>query len=287
MLTLSAETGPLAGLPPADRTVLARSPLELTILEVRFVADSDDVPAELALRARERLAALGYSYGDLQRAQEGRVEIDMQPGAEPKSSVHQLAHGWQLHAADGSGGQITLMPGAVVLQTTRYDRWSVTLRPALEALLVVTEDVLMPSVVNRIGLRYVNRFVDAEARTPADWSGRIHESLLGAATHPVFDAHVRGAQQQLELSLGDAQGALLRHGPFVDAGVGGAVSYLVDIDVYDSEPVRFVAADLVHRAEVLNRTAASLFQVTVTSEYLRTVQPTQSTTTGSAEELTA
>lgn len=282
------ETGPLGGLPPADRTLLARSPLELAVLEVRFVADSDDVPAELALRARERLAALGYSYGDLKRAQHGRVEVDLQPGADPKSTVQQLAHGWQLHAADGSGGQVTLLPGAVVLQTVRYERWSVTFRPALEALLTVTEETLLPSVVNRIGLRYVNRFVDPEAHTPGDWSGRIHESLLGAATHPVFDAHVRGAQQQLELSLGEAQGALLRHGPFVDAGFGGAVSYLVDIDVFDGEPVRFVAAELVRRAEVLNRTAASLFQVTVTPEYLRTVQPKQqSAANESSKEVTA
>lgn len=283
---MSEETGPLAGLPPADRTLLVRPPLELAVLEVRFVADSDDVPAELALQARERLAARGHSYARLERAQEGRVEIDMQPGAEPKSSVHQLAQGWQLHAADGSG-QITLLPGAVVLQTTRYERWSVTMRPTLETLLAVTEDILMPAVVNRIGLRYVNRFVDTDARTPADWVGRIHESLLGAATHPVFDAQVRGAQQQLELSLGDAQGALLRHGPFVDAGAGGAVSYLVDIDVFDNEPVRFDAAALVHRAEVLNRTAASLFQATVTPEYLRTLQPAPTAPASPAAEVTA
>jgi uncharacterized protein (TIGR04255 family) len=274
MLTLSDETGPLAGLPPADRTLLVRPPLALAILEVRFLADSNDVPPELGLRVRERLAELGHPYARLERAQEGRVEIEMQPGVEPRSQVQHVAHGWQLHAADGSG-QLTLMPGAVALQTTRYGRWSVTLRPVLEALLTVTEEVLAPSVVSRIGLRYVDRFVEAEARTPADWTGRIHEALLGAAWHPVFGPHVLGAQQQVELKLGDAQGALLRHGPFVDAQEGGAVSYLVDIDVFDAETVRFDTPDLVYRAEVLNRTAASLFQATVTADYLRALQRAQ------------
>ncbi|MDP5184824.1 TIGR04255 family protein [Blastococcus sp. BMG 814] len=274
---MTDKTGPLAGLPPADRTLLIAPPLELAVLEVRFVGDAADVPADVALAARERLAALGHSYVRQEQAQEGRIEIQMQPGAAPSSQVQQVARGWQLHSADGTS-HITLLPSAVVLQTTRYERWSVTLRPVLEALVAVAEDLLMPSVVDRIGLRYIDRFVDAEARTPADWRGWIHPDLLGAACHPVFGAHVRGAQQQVELGLGEAQGALLRHGPFADPAVGGAVSYLVDIDVYDAESIRFDTAELVRRAEVLNRTAASLFQATLTPEYLRSLQRTDTPT---------
>ena len=268
---MSEETGPLAGLPPADRTLLVRPPLELAVLEVRFVAEAADVSADVALAARERLAALGLSYVRQERAQEGRLEIQMQPGAAPVSHVQQGARGWQLHAGDGTG-HITLLPGAVVLQTSRYERWSVTLKPVLEALVAVTEEHLAPSVIDRIGLRYIDRFVDPSARTPAAWQGRVHPELLAAACHPVFGSHVRAAQQQVELTLGQAQGALLRHGPFVDAAAGDAVSYLVDIDVFDAESIRFQGAEVVRRAEVLNRTAASLFQATLTPEYLRTLQ---------------
>jgi uncharacterized protein (TIGR04255 family) len=268
---MSEETGPLAGLPPADRTLLVRPPLELAVLEVRFVAEAADVAADVALAARERLAALGLSYVRQERAQEGRLEIQMQPGAAPVSNVQQGARGWQLHTADGTG-HITLLPGAVVLQTSRYERWSVTLKPVLEALVAVAEEYLAPSVVDRIGLRYIDRFVDPSARTPAAWRGRVHPELLAAACHPVFGSHVRAAQQQVELTLGQAQGALLRHGPFVDAAAADAVSYLVDIDVFDAESIRFHVAEVVRRAEVLNRTAASLFQATLTPEYLRTLQ---------------
>lgn len=271
---MSEETGPLAGLPPADRTLLVRPPLELAILEVRFRAESADVAPEVALQARDRLAGLGHSYARMEEAQEGRIEIQMQPGAAPMSQVQQVARGWQLHATDGTG-HITLLPGSVALQTTRYERWSRTLKPVLEALMTVTEELLAPALVERIGLRYVDRFTDPEARTPASWRKRIHPDLLGAVLHPVFGQHVRGAQQQLELSLGPAQGALLRHGPFLDLAVSGAISYLVDIDVYDAEASRFRSADLVTRAEVLNRTAASLFQATVTPDYLRTLQRAQ------------
>ncbi|MBB2923195.1 TIGR04255 family protein [Cellulomonas cellasea] len=273
---MSDETGPLAGLPPADRTLLVRPPLELAVLEIRFAADSDDVDPDFGLLARERLADLGYDYPRLERAQEARLEIAMQPGSEPMSQVQQVARGWQLHAADGSG-HITLLPGAVVVQTTRYERWSVTLRPVLEAVLNVTEEVLAPTLVARIGLRYVDRFVDADADSPARWQGRIHPDLIGAVGHPVLGRHVRAAQQQVELSLGPAQGALLRHGPFIDLAVGGATSYLVDIDVFDAESIRFTAAALLYRADVLNGSAASLFQATLTPDYLRSLQRRQAT----------
>src|SRR3954470_6198191 len=102
MMTLSDETGPLAGLPPADRTLLVRPPLELAMLEVRFAADSDDVDPDLGLLARERRADLGHDYPRLERAEEGRLEIAMQPGSQPMSQVQQVARGWQLHAPDGT-----------------------------------------------------------------------------------------------------------------------------------------------------------------------------------------
>lgn len=268
---MSDESRPVAGLPAADRRLLARAPLELAVVEVRFAAPVTQVDPDAGLRIHGRLAELGHPFPLMEQAQEGRVSIQIQPGAQPESQVEEVAAGWQLRTADGSA-QATVMPGAVVLQTSQYERWSVSLRPALEALLTATAEVLEPSVVSRLGLRYIDRFVEPDARTPSAWVGRIHPSLLGPVTHPVFGERVHGAQQQVELALDDAHGALLRHGPFVDPAAGGAVSYLVDIDVFDLSPVRFTAAELVERAEVLNRTAASLFQAALTEDYLRDLQ---------------
>lgn len=275
---MSDESRPIAGLPPADRTLLIRAPLELAIAEVRFVSSSDDLPADVGLRIRERLSDLGYRFARLERAQEGRVSIEMHQGAAPASRMEQVATGWQLHSADGRS-QVTLMPGAVVLQTNKYERWSVSLKPILGALLAVTDEVIAPTLVSRIGLRYVDRFVETEASNAGAWLGRIHEALLGPIKHPVLGEFVRSAQQQFELSLGESHGALLRHGPFVDAAEAGAISYLLDIDVFDLEPTVFATRDLLERAEILNRTAASLFQTAVTPEYLRSLQVQQAGTT--------
>lgn len=264
------DTGPLAGLPPADRTLLIEPPLELAVVEVRFTTDATDVDSTVALALRKALAAAGQDYPRMERAQENRVEIQMDPAAGPQTRVAQFARGWQLHAADDSS-TVTIVAGAVVLQTRRYERWSVTLRPAVLAMLEVVQSDLAPALVARIGLRYVDRFVDATA-TAATWTGRISEHLLGAVSHPVFGSHVRSAQQQVELGLGPAHGAMLRHGPFADPATGGASSYLVDIDVFDAESTAFDPETLTVRAEVLNRTAATLFQATLTREYLLELQ---------------
>ncbi|MEV6903443.1 TIGR04255 family protein [Amycolatopsis sp. NPDC051372] len=266
------ETRPLAGLPPADRTLLVEPPLELAVVEVRFDSDAPDVESRVAFALREALADVGQDYPRMERAQENRVEIQMNPDAavEPQARVAQFARGWRLHAADDSS-TVTILPSAVVLQTRRYERWSVTLRPAVLAMLEIVQHHLAPALVVRIGLRYVDRFVDDTA-TASTWSGRISPHLLGAVEHPVFGSHVQAAQQQIELGLGPAHGAILRHGPFSDPAVGGAISYLVDIDVFDVESTSFDPESLTVRAEVLNRTAATLFQATLTRDYLRELQ---------------
>jgi uncharacterized protein (TIGR04255 family) len=266
-------------LAPADRTLLVEPPLELAVVEVRFTSDALDVESTVAFALREALAGVGHGYPRMERAQENRVEIHMDPAAaaKPQTRVEQFARGWQLHAADGAS-TVTVLPGAIVLQTRRYERWSATLRPAVFAMLEVVGSHLGPALVTRIGLRYVDRFADSSA-TVATWSGRISPHLLGVVEHPVFGTHVRSAQQQVEMSLGPAHGAILRHGPFSDAAVGGAISYMVDIDVFDAESTTFDPESLTVRAEILNRTAVTLFQATLTREFLVELQGAKTDTT--------
>lgn len=268
---MSAETSPLGGLPPADRTLLTDPPLELAIVEIRFAASGEELPAPAALKVRARLGELGFDFARLEQARQGRVTLELNPGSQPNTHLQELSHGWQLVTGDGRL-HVTFMPGAVVVQTSLYERWSVSLRPVLEAVLTVTQEVMTPELVQRIGLRYVDRFVEPSARSASDWKDRIHDSLLGPICHPQLGGFVLQAQQQVELRLDDTHGALLRHGAFQDAAANNAVSYLLDIDVFDLEPQQFDVTLVAERTEVLNRTAASMFQLALTSDYLRTLQ---------------
>lgn len=264
---MSSENRALGGLPSANAMLLARAPLELAVVEIRFLAPPANLSSELGLAIRDRLRQAGYDLPRLEPANEGRVSIQLTPGVLPVSQVEQVASGWQLISSD-ERTQLTVMPGAVVIQTSKYERWSATLRPLLEVLLHAAAELMEPSLVSRIGLRYINRISDPEVADAQGWRGRLQDALLGPVCHPVFGDRVHTAQQQVELKLGSSgQGALLRHGPFVDPAVSSAVSYLLDIDVFDSETRPFQSEELVNRAESLNRTAASLFKNSFTSAY--------------------
>lgn len=265
------ETGPLGGLPQADRTLLTAPPLELAVVEVRFLADGTDVPSAVGLALRARLADLGFRFARLEQAKQGCVSIDMGSDTPPASHVEEVALGWQLTTED-QHIHVTLMPASLTVQTTDYLRWSTSLRPVLKAALAAVGELRPPSLVQRVGLRYIDRFVDRSVRDAQGWRGRIDDRLLGPVLHPSIGLVTQQSQQQVELRLGENQGALLRHGAFLDPAAGGATSYVLDIDVFDAEPQTFDGDELARRAEQLNRTAASLFQASLTAEYLRSLQ---------------
>ncbi len=184
------------------------------------------------------------------------MRFQLHPGS-PRRRRKQFSRGWQLTAADPRTHAI-VMPGALVIQTAVYERWSVSLKPLLAVFLNAIAATLAPRIGQRIGLRYVDRFTDSQARSAASWRGRIVDELLGPACHDIFGHLVVGAQQQLQLQFEPGKGALLRHGSFSDHGMSGAVSYLLDIDVFDETSRAFDPEDLMQRAEVLIRTALSV-----------------------------
>lgn len=259
------ETRPLAGLPGADRTLLARAPLELAIVEVRF-AGARNLPDDAGLQIRGRLGAAGLHLTRLEPRQTQRVNLTA-----GMPSVEVGTNGWLLANPDGTT-QVTFLPEAAVFQTATYHRWSVSMRPSLEAVLATVRELVTPPVVIRIGLRYVNRFVDPAAVTVAAWKRRIDERFLGPICHAHLGQLVKGSQQQVDLTFSDNQGAILRHGPFVDERSSRSMSYLLDIDCYDNTPSSFNVSELADRAEALNRTAASLFQLVITEEYRHQLQ---------------
>lgn len=270
---MSDTSTPLAGLPGADRRLLDRPPLELAIAEVRLISPVSSIDDEAGLSIRDSLAKKGWDFPTLNVARAQHVAFTMAASG-ASQQVSEVASGWQLVSGDGST-HVTVMPESLVVQTMAYHRWSISLRPLLEAALEALGEALAPTLHQRIGLRYVNRFTDPDASSPASWSGRVSPELLGATCHPLLGKHVRSAQEQVELALEETSGALLRHGPFVDPGVANATSYLLDIDVFDGQTARFDVVAIVERAEALNRTAAVLFQAVLTPEFLHELQGIQ------------
>jgi uncharacterized protein (TIGR04255 family) len=267
--TLPISDVPLGGLPSADKTLLTKAPLEVAIIEVRFTSSMAEVPVEAAARIRDALAeAVAIDFPTIQPATQRAMQINF--NAEGASWAGDQTTGWQVASGDGQHSA-TLFPGSVVWQVGDYKRWSLSMRAPLEVLLSAVETDLAPSLVQRIGLRYVDRFVDPSCKSLADWVGKIDTSVLGPLGNVVFGTKVRGAQQQVEVALDERHGALLRHGPIHDQA-SKTVNYLLDLDVFSHGASAFVVADVLTTAERLNRTALSLFQACVSTDYLKSLQ---------------
>ncbi len=275
-----ADPQPLGGLPATERVLLGRAQLEVALLEVRYSASRDSVSSADGLALRGLLSEAGVELPHLQPAQQHQVALNLMP-AGPTSEIEVRGRGWQMTSADGSL-VVTVMPDTVSVQTTQYERWSRSLLPQMEALLRAIEKTLEPELLHRVGLRYVNRLIDDDAETPQAWIGRIKPAVIGPVADPVFGPRMASAQQQLELDLGEAAGALVRHGAFKDPAARGACSYLIDTDVFSTKSQRFDVAGILEVARTLNITALSLFQQIVTPEYRAQMQPLKPDAVGEA-----
>lgn len=261
---------PLGGLPPTRRVLLARAPIEMALAEVRY-SGGGEIPSADALTLRQALADAGIDLPRMVPAQQQQLAVTISPEG-PASQIEVRSHGWQLASTDGAL-VVTVQPESLSVQCTRYVRWSESVRPALRAILDAVREVTAPQLAHRVGVRFVNRLVDDDARSPTAWSGRVVDEVLGAVLHPELGDKIVSTQQQLELRLGSAEGALIRHGAFVDASSRGSYSYLLDVDAFDSATVPFDPEALDERATTLNRTVLSLFQSVTTDRYQDSLGP--------------
>jgi uncharacterized protein (TIGR04255 family) len=266
---LTVTDGPLGGLPSADKTLLASAPLEVAICEVRFTSSQSGVSVETVERIRDALAkTLDVDLPNIQPATQGMVQVNFKVGGASWSGDE--TKGWQVSSADGQHSA-TVLPNSVIWQVGTYKRWSLSMRAPLEVLLGIIATDLSPSLVQRVGVRYVNRFTDPSCKTLGDWNGKIDATLLGPVSNSVFGKKVTGAQQQVEIALDGRHGVLLRQGPIPDQA-SKTVNYLLDLDVFANAATPFKAAQVLETTERLNRTALSLFQACVSVDYLKSLR---------------
>jgi uncharacterized protein (TIGR04255 family) len=237
------------------------------VLDIRFLAAPGSFSPEAGLRLKESVERSGWSVERLEQIQQHAMQVQFGPDQTPNPIVSAQGIGWRLIPPD-AGWVATVVPGQAALQSTSYEKWETSFRPLLAALLEATSDVAAPSLCQRIGLRYIDRFVEQGARSAGDWADRINPAMLGPLSHELFAPLVITAQQQVELALGGARRAVLRHGPFPDGAVRGAISYLLDIDVFDTTSSAFDVKNALATADELNLDALALFQASVCPGYL-------------------
>jgi uncharacterized protein (TIGR04255 family) len=270
------------GLPGAEIVGLRNSRIQLAVAEVRYSTIGDVEPAQ-AMRVRDVIRSTGLSFLHVEPTQRHEVTFSVDPSG---SAVPQAAAtgGWVL-TDESRSLTVNLFPDLAFVQTNVYSRYRESLRPALAGVLEALAAVFEPDLVQRVGLRYVNRFEDRAVRTASDWQGKIAPSFLGVLSDDVLGPLAQTTQQQVELALEPGVGALVRYGAFVDHAAAGSSAYLVDLDVFRQVTDTFEPELILAGARRLNRTALSLFQRIVEPSYRQTMDPVPLELSGDEQDL--
>ena len=260
---------PFGNLPSVRQVLLDGNRIEAAVVEIRFVDTGVEITSD---GAASMLALLSERTGvtRLETAEQRELSMTFAAG-QPQPTVDVTSRGWRFASPDEML-LITVLPTAAMVQVRGYARWSTSLRPQLEAMLAAIGLSSSPAIVQRLGLRYINRLTGIPGAPATAWAARIAPAFRGPLDEPVLGGWLRGAHQQLELELEPDVGALIRHG-LVPNPADNEVGYLVDVDVFDTASRAFDADRIVGRVQRLNRTAARLFMRILTDEQIDDMNP--------------
>jgi uncharacterized protein (TIGR04255 family) len=258
---------PLGGLEGLARVRLERTHLEAAVAEVRFVAGRPAVSEADAAAVWEGLGSETFPIF------EPHVQNTVNMTITPQGAVqqHETEQGWVLASADRVTA-ITLLPARVVVQTRAYDRYNTSLGTPLARVLSLFTQVTGASVIQRLGLRYINRLTDQAATHPQFWCEHVREPYAGPLNGPVGHL-VLGQHQQTQLRLDDTAGARIQSGVFQEPGPHPRFSFLADLDVYREQASSYDADVCANQVRQLNRTALALFAMILSEQYLSDLGP--------------
>ena len=258
---------PLAGLPANNRQVLGQTHMEVAVAEVRFVSDRTELPEAEAV---EIWTALGSDeFPVFEKSALNSWNLTVTPDGAGSTTTRQ--DGWVVASA-ARDITVTLLPSMVIVQNSNYERFSTglaeLLRRALEPFVAATN----ARVVNRIGLRYINRLAADEATSPEYWAEQVSPEFAGPMRGSM--AHlIQGIHQQLQLRLDETAGARIQSGVFREAGADEKYSYLVDLDVYREQAIPFNPVHCANLTRQLNRTAFALFSQVLSQSFIEGLDP--------------
>lgn len=259
---VNANQTPLTGPPPAE-VPLPNAPLVRVIAQVRF-------PLIASVEKRDFIApfqeAIRRDYPVLRPEQSRSVVLGLQGGMDARSNTV-----WRFHDTS-SVWRVTLAPDFLALETARYssrDDFLSRFERVLDALRAHVD----PRVIDRLGVRYIDRLVGASLD---DLPSLVRAEVAGVMATPLA-AHARHAIAENVFTLPDGGQLMARWGlvpaqATVDPAAVDVIdepSWLLDVDAFMVEMRDFDVAQTVDRARGLAERIYSFFRWAVTDEFLR------------------
>lgn len=260
---MTVECDPLLG-PPPQEVPLPSAPLVRVIAQVRFASI-------LAVQGAEHIApfqeAIRATYPVLRQEHAQSLLVGPQGVASGQELV-----AWRFADVDGTW-RVSLAPEFVALETTDYTSRTGFLE-RVQAVLEAVEEYVGPDVVQRVGLRYIDR-VTGEALE--DITKLVRPEMLGIVNSPLFQ-NMQHAMSDVLLNVPEDDCLLRTRWGYLPAG--GAIdlnalepieerSWILDLDMFSSEQRPFAAVPLIEDLGRFAERLYTMFRWTVTEEFLR------------------
>lgn len=254
---------PLTGPPPAE-VPLTDPPLVRVIAQVRF-------PLIASVEKREFIApfqeAIRKDYPALRPEQSRGVVLGPQGVMDARSNTV-----WRFHGTSGAW-RVTLAPDFMALETAKYtsrDDFLGRLAVVLQAL----KDHVDPQVVDRLGVRYIDRVVGENLRSLPQL---VRPEVAGILGTPLAEYARHAISENVFVLPDDAGQVTARWGLVpprgtVDPGAVDAIdetSWLLDVDAFQSETRLLDVDAIVEQARGFAERIYSIFRWAVTDEFLR------------------
>lgn len=252
-----APVNPLEGPPPAE-VPLSRSPLVRVIAQVRFPLIASVEKPEFMGAFQEAIRA------DYPVLRPERV-LRLHPEALPATI-------WRFSGTD-SDWKVTLAGDFLALETERYTSRSDFLSRLSRALFALEQHV-NPRVMDRLGVRYIDRvigadFLDISSLVRPEVSGVLSTPLAGFAQISLSEHLFRLPEEE---GMVTARWGLLPANASVDPSAVEPIaeaSWLLDLDAYHAGTRALDVEATVAQARALSERIYALFRWAVRDDFLR------------------
>lgn len=250
--------------PPPVEIPLAGAPLVRVIAQVRFAPVLSIQAANFIAPFQE---ALRSDYPVLRQEHvQGLALTPAGLSAGPKQAL------WRFTDMDGAW-RVSLAPDFAALETTSYLSRSDFLS-RFETVLGALEEHVEPALVERLGLRYIDR-VQGEAA--ADIAKLVRNEMLGLMATPISE-HMQHAISEAILEVPDGQDRLrLRWGWIPPKGTVDPTaiepidekSWVLDLDMYSAKEQPFSKETVLSSSRRYAERLYTVFRWAVTDDFLR------------------
>jgi uncharacterized protein (TIGR04255 family) len=258
------EQNPLVDASPAQ-VPLPRAPLVRVIAQVKFSEVLGVENPDLVARFQD---AISQTYGVLTREAGINMSFAMPVIGLPQQ--HPMTH-WRFtdHPTEWQW-RVTLTSQFITLESTRYTNRD-DFFERLETLLEAVEQHIRPTMMIRLGVRYINRITGHELR---DASLLVRPEISGVVGTVMADS-VNLSVSETVFNMGSqkmtARSGMLPPNVTIDPAAILPINeacFLLDLDVFDETAVGFNSHEIARTAKQFAERSYAFFRWAVTDEFL-------------------